>query len=216
MEMVKSMNIENVSRRTHWNTVYTTKGEQERSWYQDYPSSSMKAILSAQLPHDVAIIDVGGGDSHVVDALLDEGFTNVTVLDISAQAIENAKRRLSERADLVRWVVSDITEYDPDMQFDFWHDRAAFHFLKDPNDVGKYMGVARKCIRPGGYLFLGTFSVDGPKRCSALDVAQYSEESMTVAVGNGFECLWCRREDHTTPFATIQNFIFCLFRRTME
>lgn len=207
------MTTEETTRRTHWNTVYATKGEQEGSWYQEYPSSSMKAILSAQLPHDASIIDVGGGDSHVVDALLDEGFTNVTVLDISAQAIENAKRRLGERANLVRWIVSDIIEYDHDMQFDFWHDRAAFHFLTDPNDIEKYMAITRTCIRPGGYLFLGTFSIDGPKRCSALDVTQYSEATMTATVGNDFECLWCRREDHTTPFATTQNFLFCLFRR---
>jgi len=208
------MNTEESPRRTHWNDVYATKGERERSWYQDHPSSSMNAITSIRLSHDAAIIDVGGGDSHVVDALLDEGFTNVTVLDISAQAIENAKRRLGERADLVRWVVSDITDYAPDMQFDFWHDRAAFHFLTDPNDVEKYMATAHTCIRPGGYMFLGTFSVDGPKRCSALDVTQYSETTMTATVGDGFERMWCRREDHMTPFATTQNFIFCLFRRT--
>lgn len=208
------MHMEESPRRTHWNTVYATKGEQERSWYQDYPSTSMDAIASVRLPHDAAIIDVGGGDSHVVDALLDAGFTNVTVLDISAQAIENAKLRLGDRADLVRWVVSDITEYEPDMQFDFWHDRAAFHFLTSADDVEKYMTIARTSMRPGGHLFLGTFSVEGPKRCSALDVMQYSETTMTATVGDGFERLWCEQEDHTTPFATTQNFLFCLFRRT--
>lgn len=209
------MHMEESPRLTHWNTVYATKGEQERSWYQAYPASSMDAIASVQLPHDAAIIDVGGGDSRVVDALLDAGFTNVTVLDISAQAIENAKLRLGDRANLVRWVVSDITVYESDMQFDFWHDRAAFHFLTNASDVEKYMMLARRNISPGGHLFLGTFSVDGPKRCSALDVMQYSETTMSTTVGDGFERLWCRQEDHTTPFATTQNFLFCLFRRTV-
>ncbi|MBN9399548.1 MAG: class I SAM-dependent methyltransferase ['Candidatus Kapabacteria' thiocyanatum] len=208
------MNNEEIPRPTHWNTVFATKGERERSWYQKYPAASMNAIASVRLPYDAAIIDVGGGDSYLVDTLLDKGFTNVTVLDISAQAIENAKTRLGERADLVRWIVSDITEYEPDMRFDFWHDRAALHFLTNANDVEKYVAIAHKSIRTGGHLFLGTFSVDGPKRCSALDVTQYSEETMTTTVGNGFERLWCKREDHTTPFATTQNFLFCLFRKT--
>lgn len=210
----KHTNMTTEDRVAHWNRVYSTKAEQERSWYQPYPEASMKAVQSLEVPKDCAIIDVGGGDSYFVDALLDAGYTNVWVLDISAEAIHHAKDRLGTRAEHVHWIVSDVLDFRPDIQFDFWHDRAAFHFLVDRKDVEAYAALAERSIREGGHLYVGTFSDQGPKRCSGLDIHQYSEATMTRTFQHGFERLWCVLEDHRTPFDTIQNFLLCCFRKT--
>lgn len=160
---------------------------------------------------DTKIIDIGGGDSKLVDYLLDEGFENITVLDISERALGKAKLRLGDRANWVNWVVSDITEFEPDTTYDVWHDRAAFHFLTTPEQVSKYLDTARKCVT--GYMIIGTFSENGPTNCSGLEIKQYTEEALTNELKNGFEKIRCITEDHTTPFNTPQNFLFCSFKR---
>lgn len=205
--------METTLKKEHWEKIYCTKQENEVSWFQQYPKTSMDFVELFNLKKDSAIIDIGGGDSHFVDALLKEGFTNVTVLDISANAIERAKVRLGENAQKVKWIVADVTEFIPTEKYDFWHDRAAFHFLINENDADHYVEIANKAINNNGILILGTFSVNGPKKCSGLDIKQYSEESMSAKFERYFRRVKCITEDHQTPFNTIQNFLFCSFKK---
>ena len=197
----------------HWDKVYSSKTEDEMSWFQNYPVTSMEFVDLFHLPLNANIIDIGGGDSHFVDALLDKGYKNIWVLDISAKAIEKAKQRLGEKAQAVHWIVSDVTTFVPSVSFDLWHDRAAFHFLTTGNKIEKYASVAKDAIKKGGYLVLGTFSKNGPKKCSGLDIRQYSETSMSAQFEIAFDKIKCITEDHTTPFNTVQHFLFCSFRR---
>lgn len=199
--------------KDHWNNIYSTKAEDEVSWFQPYPKTSMEFVELFKLPLNAYIIDIGGGDSHFVDALLDKGYQNISVLDISANAIERAKRRLGERASKVQWIVSDITEFEPPVPFDFWHDRAAFHFLTSEDKIYKYVSIAEDAIKKDGYLILGTFSENGPTKCSGLDIQQYSEASMSVRFEVSFDRIKCVKEDHITPFNTVQNFLFCSFKK---
>lgn len=197
----------------HWNTVYSSKAENEVSWFQPYPKTSMEFVDLFHLPQDANIIDIGGGDSHFVDALLGKGFENIWVLDISANAIERAKQRLGEDASKVHWIVSDVIDFEPPVQFDLWHDRAAFHFLTTEENIYKYVSIAEDSIKKDGYLVLGTFSENGPKKCSGLEIKQYSEASMSSRFEIAFDRIKCFKEDHLTPFNTVQNFLFCSFRK---
>jgi len=203
----------NSSPKQHWDKVYGTKSEREVSWFQAYPKTSMKFVTLFNLPLNANIIDIGGGDSYFVDALLDKGYQNIYVLDISANAIEKAKQRLGERAAKIQWIVSDVTQFEPPIQFDFWHDRAAFHFLTTEDKICKYISIAEDAIKKDGYLILGTFSKNGPKKCSGLEIKQYSEASMSARFELAFDRIKCTYEDHTTPFNTVQNFLFCSFKR---
>lgn len=205
--------MKTINDQEHWNKIYRTKNEDEVSWFQPYPKTSMEFVELFHLPLNANIIDIGGGDSHFVDALLDKGYKNIWVLDISAAAIEKAKRRLGDRASQVQWLVSDVTEFKPAIQFDFWHDRAAFHFLTSADKIYRYVSIAEEAIKKNGYLVLGTFSENGPKKCSGLDIQQYSEASMSARFEVSFERIKCVSEDHETPFHTMQNFLFCSFRR---
>ncbi|MBL7744888.1 MAG: methyltransferase [Chitinophagaceae bacterium] len=200
-------------RKSHWENIYDTKTEQEVSWFQPYPKTSVEFLELFKLPLTANIIDIGGGDSHLVDVLLDKGYENIWVLDISANAIERAKKRLGERADKVHWVVSDVIAFEPPVAFDFWHDRAAFHFLTTEEKINKYVSIAEHAIKKDGYLVLGTFSEQGPKKCSGLEIKQYSEASMSSRFEASFERIKCIQEDHVTPFNTTQNFLFCSFKR---
>jgi SAM-dependent methyltransferase len=197
----------------HWNNVYNNKAEDEVSWFQPYPTTSMEFIELFNLPLTANIIDIGGGDSHSVDALLDKGYKNVYVLDISANAIKRAKQRLGKKASKVHWIVSDITEFEPPVQFDFWHDRAAFHFLTTEDKIYKYISIAEDAVKKNGYLILGTFSENGPKKCSGLETKQYSEASMSARFEIAFDRIKCVQEDHLTPYNTVQNFLFCSFKK---
>ena len=201
----------NISEQQHWDNVYGTKAEDEVSWFQPYPKTSMEFVELFNLPSSANIIDIGGGDSYFVDALLDKGYQNIYVLDISATAIERAKNRLGVRASKVHWIVLDITEFQPPVHFDFWHDRAAFHFLTTENKIYKYVSIAEDAIKKDGYLVLGTFSKNGPSKCSGLEIRQYSEASMSARFEIAFDRIKCVQEDHTTPFNTVQNFLFCSF-----
>ena len=204
----------NLDRKKHWETVYETKNPNQVSWTQESPKTSLNFIHSFGLQKTARIIDIGGGDSKLVDYLLDEGFENITVLDISAKSLEKAKDRLGEKANKVNWIVSDITEFEPNMTFDVWHDRATFHFLTTPEQITKYIKTARKSVN--GFLTIGTFSKNGPEKCSGLEIKQYNEDELTLELKNGFDKIKCVTEDHLTPFDTTQNFLFCSFKRQLN
>lgn len=201
----------NNQNKKHWETVYETKTPDQVSWTQEVPKTSLDFIHSFGLAKNAKIIDIGGGDSKLVDYLLDEGFENITVLDISKKALEKSKKRLGDRAKKVNWVVSDVTEFEPETTFDVWHDRAAFHFLTTAEQIEKYLATARNSVN--GYLTIGTFSNSGPTKCSGLEITQYSEEKLTLELEKGFDKIRCITEDHITPFDTIQNFLFCSFKK---
>jgi SAM-dependent methyltransferase len=199
------------NRKNHWETVYETKNPDQVSWTQDIPKTSLEFIDSFALDKQAKIIDIGGGDSKLVDHLLEKGFENITVLDISEKALEKAKNRLGDKAEKINWVLSDITNYKPETNFDLWHDRATFHFLTTQAQIEKYLDTARKSVN--GYMTIGTFSENGPTKCSGLEIKQYSQESLTNELKNGFDKIRCVTEDHTTPFNTTQNFLFCSFKK---
>lgn len=202
------MNPEN-----HWNKIYTHKQLSEVSWYQPSPTLSLDFVNNLSIPKEAAIIDVGGGDSLLVDHLLALGYFNITVLDISASAIERAKKRLGAKATRVTWIVSDILDFMPVQQYDYWHDRAAFHFLTRETEVKAYLAIAGKALKANGKLVIGTFSENGPEKCSGLPVKKYSENMLTGTLKKFFAKIKCVYEDHQTPFNTIQQFIFCSFNR---
>ena len=206
--------MENFDRKKHWEQIYKTKQFSEVSWFQPTPETSLDFFKYFDVQPNAKIIDIGGGDSKLVDFLLDNGFENITVLDISSKALEKAKQRLGDKAKGVKWVVSDITEFEPTTTFDVWHDRATFHFLTSNEQVEKYMSIARKSVT--GYLTIGTFSENGPTKCSGLDIKQYTEETLTSELKDGFEKIRCINEDHKTPFETTQNFLFCSFKRNQN
>jgi len=197
--------------KNHWETVYETKNANQVSWTQQVPKTSLEFIHSFGLPKSARIIDIGSGDSKLVDCLLDEGYENITVLDISEKALEKARNRLKDKAGQVNWIVSDIMDFTPAISYDIWHDRATFHFLTQAEQVAKYLDTARQSVN--GYMAIGTFSTNGPKSCSGLEVKQYSEQTLSAELKKGFEKLRCITENHITPFNTIQNFLFCSFKR---
>ncbi|SHH78041.1 Methyltransferase domain-containing protein [Flavobacterium johnsoniae] len=201
------------NKKQHWENVYETKNPNQVSWTQEMPKNSLDFISSFRLGKQAKIIDIGGGDSKLVDHLLDQGYENISVLDISAKALEKAKNRLGDKAKKVNWIVSDITEFQPNTQYDIWHDRAAFHFLTTTEQIEKYLHIARMSVT--GYMMIGTFSESGPTKCSGLEIEQYSEQSLTKTLENGFDKILCISESHTTPFDTTQDFLFCSFKRNM-
>ncbi len=199
--------------KEHWEKVFATKTEKEVSWFQAYPKTSMEFVTLFHLPKNAKFIDIGGGESHFADSLLEKGYSDITVLDISANAIERAKKRLGSKAENVKWIVSDVTEFIPEDKYDFWHDRAAFHFLTSEDKIYKYVAIAENAINQNGYLILGTFSENGPTKCSGLEIKQYNETSMSARFEIAFDRIKCITEDHQTPFNTIQNFLFCSFKK---
>ncbi|MGO4708327.1 trans-aconitate 2-methyltransferase [Chryseobacterium sp. 2TAF14] len=197
--------------KAHWETVYETKNQDQVSWTQEIPKTSLDFISSFNIDKSAKIIDIGGGDSKLADYLLENGFENITVLDISEKALEKAKIRLGDKAKKVNWIVSDIIDFQPTTTFDVWHDRASFHFLTTDEQISKYTDLAKKSVK--GFMILGTFSTNGPTKCSGLDITQYSEETLTDKFKNDFDKIACITENHQTPFNTIQNFLFCSFKR---
>ncbi len=200
-------------RRAHWERVYATKAETEVSWFQDSPAPSLEALARIGAGPSAAIIDVGGGASRLVDRLVQEGFEDLTVLDLSAAALETAKARLGDAAGRVRWLVADATEWAPTRTYDVWHDRAAFHFLVDRDDQDAYLERLRQALRPGGFAIIATFAPDGPEQCSGLKVARHDAESLGAALGPDFVLVETHRHDHRTPSGVIQRFQFSAFRR---
>jgi len=204
------------SDKNHWDKIYTTKQANEVSWTQEIPTTSLDFFHRARLGKQAPIIDVGGGDSKFVDFLLEEGYKNISVLDISEQALLVTKQRLGDKAINVNWIVSDINDFVPTIYYDFWHDRATFHFLINAPQILKYISIARQAVRENGIVTIGTFSTDGPETCSGLHIKQYNEETLFAAFADGFKKLVCESEDHITPFNTTQNFLFCSFKRCLN
>lgn len=209
------MNIKKkqMEKKQHWENVFSSKKPDEVSWTQEYPTTSMNYLKGLSLPMNANIIDVGGGDSNLVDALLEEGYENIWILDISESALERAKNRLGDKSSKVTWIVCDITEFKTDVKFDFWHDRAVFHFLTDEQSISKYVTLVGASIVKEGSFLLGAFSKNGPLKCSGLEIHQYSEMEMKHTFLDKFKAIKCFTEDHITPFNTIQNFQFCGFKK---
>ncbi|MGS2738162.1 class I SAM-dependent methyltransferase [Sinomicrobium sp. M5D2P17] len=202
-----------MNRKKHWEQIYETKFLEEVSWYLPVPEVSLDFIENSGVPKTAKILDVGGGDSFLVDHLLHLGYLDISVLDISETAIEKAKERLGEQAKKVKWIVEDIANFHPDGMYDLWHDRAAFHFLTDEKEISDYVRTVGNHIVQGGFLVIGTFSEKGPKKCSGIEIQQYSDNTMTDLFKPGFERIKCIYTDHTTPSGSIQNFVFCSFRK---
>lgn len=199
-------------RKKHWNNIYQTKELKDVSWYEPTPTTSLEFLKQFNISRDAKIIDIGGGDSFLVDHLLELGYNNITILDISEAALKRAKIRLGNKAQQVKWIVADAANFKPTEKYDFWHDRAAFHFLTDENDIENYIETIKENLTNAGILVVGTFSENGPKKCSGIEIKQYSEKSMAERLMKFFEKIKCITIDHTTPFNTIQNFVFCSFR----
>jgi len=203
----------NFDRKKHWENIYQNKSIDQVSWFQQTPTTSLDFVKQFNLPRTAKIIDIGGGGSFFVDHLLNLGYQDITVLDISEKAIEKAKQRLGDKAGMVKWIIADAADFHPADKYDFWHDRAAFHFLTNEKEIENYLNTIKTNIKPSAYLLIGTFSDQGPKNCSGIDIKQYSEKTMNDRLKDFFEKIKCIRVDHKTPFDTIQNFIFCSFKR---
>lgn len=205
--------MENFDRKKHWENIYQTKKQDEVSWFQPTPETSLDFFNKFNVPFTAKIIDIGGGDSFLVDSLLDLGYQDITVLDISEIALNKAKLRLGNRASLVKWIVADAATFKPTEIYDFWHDRAAFHFLTQADEIENYLDTVQQFVKPTGVLVIGTFSEQGPDKCSGIEIKQYSENSMVDLLKNFFEKIQCITVDHQTPFDTMQSFVFCSFRK---
>jgi len=206
-------NIESMDQRQHWENIYRVTAPTELSWYQ--PAAHLSLALIRRIAPDAGapVIDVGGGASTLVDGLLSAGFRDVTVLDLAPAALAEARERLGERAQRVKWVVADVLEAPlPVAGYAIWHDRAVFHFLTDPRDRARYVAQVRRAVRPGGHVIVASFAPEGPSRCSGLEVVRYSPEAMHAEFGSGFRLLESVREDHHTPGGRTQPFVYCLCR----
>ena len=201
------------SRKAHWETVYTTKGENEVSWFQETPAPSLDLIEIARPTPESAIVDIGGGASRLVDSLIARGFEHVTVLDLSEAALAAAKARLGDAGKTVQWVAADVTRWYPNQTYDVWHDRAAFHFLTNISDRAAYVECLKRATKIGSHVIIGTFAIDGPEKCSGLPVQRYDSKSLTAELGEGFELIHSRPHEHSTPWESKQRFQFSVFRR---
>ena len=197
----------------HWQNVYDKKNENEVSWYQKSPKLSLEFVKSLNLSLDAEIIDIGAGESRLVDNLLEMGFVNLSVLDISSKSIEKTKKRLGLKSKLVNWIVSDINNFNPTKIYDLWHDRAAFHFLKDSVEIDNYVKLVKSSLHNQGNLIIATFSENGPLKCSGLEVSRYSENSISDLFNNDFELIKSQKSIHKTPFSTLQEFLFSKFKK---
>jgi SAM-dependent methyltransferase len=210
-------------RAAHWQEVYRSKSEAEVSWFEESPQLSLALMAAAGFGPtrlDAAVIDIGGGASRLVDALLARGLADVSVLDLSAAALDRAKERLladpllATRAARVSWIAADVTSWRPDRRYDLWHDRAAFHFLTTPAEQQAYVAALRQALVIGGVAIIGTFAPDGPEKCSGLPVMRHDAESLSRCLGAGFQMIATRRHDHQTPWGAVQHFQFTTFRRS--
>jgi SAM-dependent methyltransferase len=201
-------------RHAHWQEVYTRKAENEVSWFQESPAPSTELIMQVGATRTSPIMDIGGGASRLVDDLIDKGFEDVTVLDVSEAALRVARSRLGDRAAKADWIVADITTWEPLRTYDIWHDRAAFHFLTEENDRSAYVARLKQALKAGGHAIIATFALDGPERCSGLPVVGYDPESLGQILGPAFDVVDRRQHRHRTPWGTEQSFQFSVFRRT--
>ncbi|MFF0918406.1 class I SAM-dependent methyltransferase [Rhizobium leguminosarum] len=200
-------------KREHWDEVYRTKSADSVSWYQPTPGPSLRALDELQLPATASLIDVGGGASSLVDRLVERGWSDLTVLDIAAPALEVAKARLREEAARIAWVVADVTSWQPDRHYDVWHDRAVFHFLTEPEQRLAYRRALETGTAPGSVVIIATFAPDGPERCSGLPVQRYDAVALATEFSSTFALQRDWREEHATPAGGRQSFQWCVFRR---
>ena len=195
----------------YWENIHSKKQENEVSWYQFIPKKSIEIIKYLNLNLDSNIIDVGAGESRLVDNLLNMGFKNIDVLDISKSAIDKAKKRLGKRSSLVNWIVCDINKFKPNKKYDLWHDRAAFHFLKKETEINNYVNLVGNSISSNGKMIIATFSSNGPEKCSGLEVSRYNIESLNKVFKEYFLPQKDLITNHSTPFGTVQEFLFSSF-----
>lgn len=201
-----------LNKKEHWENIYNTKQLNEVSWYQPTPSTSLDYINKTVIAKDASIIDIGGGDSFLVDNLLQLGYSNITVLDISKNAIDRAKARLGNLANQVNWIVTDITSFVPSKKYDLWHDRAVFHFLTDKSEIEKYANTVNENLSENGQMIIGTFSKNGPLKCSGIEITQYNKEDL-IETFDSFRLIEQAYIEHPTPFGSTQNFNFCWFKK---
>jgi SAM-dependent methyltransferase len=200
--------------KTHWDKVYGTKATNAVSWYREHLDTSLALIMRAADSLEASIIDVGGGESTLVDDLLSRGYRDITVLDVSQAAIDKTKGRLGSAADKVRWLTADITEIDLEpCAYDVWHDRAVFHFLTGQEQRMAYVRQAARSIKPGGHIMISVFGPEGPTKCSGLEAVRYDAESLHGEFGLRFHPVECSEELHQTPFGTTQQFLYCYCRK---
>jgi SAM-dependent methyltransferase len=202
-----------MDRKSHWEQVYRTKLPTAVSWYQPHAVRSLDLIRRVSPPPNGALIDVGGGVSTLIDDLLDAGYQDLTVLDLSATALAETRKRLGAEAGRVRWIEADILDAQlVEGEYSVWHDRAVFHFLTAPADRARYVAQVRRAVRPGGFVLIATFADDGPTRCSGLDVRRYSPEALHAEFGAPFRLMASEWEEHVTPGGARQAFVYCLCR----
>ena len=202
-----------MSVQDHWNTVYGTKGERDVSWFEALPSVSLELLEAAGLTEDTCVIDVGGGDSRLIDALLGKGLDCLAVLDVSGEALRRAQDRLGRAAKRVTWIESDVTAEWHLKPMDIWHDRAVFHFLVGAEDRARYRTHLLETLKVGGSAIVATFAPNGPQTCSGLPVARYSSDALAAELGDAFEPLETRTYDHQTPWGAVQPFVYARFKR---
>lgn len=202
-----------MDRKQHWDSVYATKAETEVSWFQDNPGISLGLIAQAGLAREAAVIDIGGGASRLADALLELGYSHITVLDIAAAALEKSQARLGPKAAQIAWLVADITQWQPPQTYALWHDRAVFHFLTEAADRAAYKRALLAGTQAGSHVVIASFAPDGPERCSGLPVRRYSPQSLQAELGADFRLENSRQDEHRTPGGNIQRFQFSRFIR---
>lgn len=198
---------------SHWEEVYEKKSYKDASWYQEKPEISLMFIKELRLPKCSKIIDVGGGDSNLVDYLLKDGYRDISVLDISEKALSKVKFRLKDEAKKVNWIHADASDFEATKVYHLWHDRAAFHFLTQDQQIENYKRTLENSVASGGFVMLATFSKDGPTKCSGRSIKQYSKEDLQDLLQDKFELLKFKNVDHETPVGIIQDFTFCCFRK---
>lgn len=208
------MNTEH--RQEHWQRTYQTKSEQQVSWHQDSPEPSITLVTAAAASLNSPIIDIGGGSSHLVDHLVQRGYSHVAVLDVSSAALATAKARLGEQAAAVEWIATDVTTWTPADRYEVWHDRATFHFMVTEADRSAYLARLRRALVPGGHAIIATFALDGPEKCSGLPVMRYDAASLADTLGREFTLVRSERHLHQTPWGAVQVFQFSAFRRQPE
>lgn len=202
-----------IDRQDFWENIYETKSLTNVGWYQPIPITSLELLSELNISKNSSIIDIGGGDSFLADNLLDQGFNDISVLDVSLKSLDRAKVRIGESAKQIQWIHSDIVKYKSSNQFDCWHDRATFHFLTNTNDQDQYIHNCKQVVKNGGYLIIGTFSKQGPEKCSGIPIVQYSIKELKEKFSAHFQFIKGFNIDHTTPLGGKQNYTFCTFQR---
>jgi cyclopropane fatty-acyl-phospholipid synthase-like methyltransferase len=205
--------IKRMEQKQHWENVFSTKQQNEVSWYQPVPQKSIDFFETQKISKTDAVIDIGCGDSYFVDYLANKNYENIHALDISENAIQRLKNRLGEKANSIHWHISNIIEFTPTCKYTYWHDRAVFHFLTKEEDIQKYLEIVNNNILPDGYMMIATFSKKGPIKCSGLNITQYDIEDLTALFSEYFSCIAAEYYEHPTPFNTTQHFTFCLFKK---